>query len=132
MSKTGCPNREELLAYLVGNVGDETSLQVARHVETCLTCQDTLAHLNDGQDSLLASLRSPVEADEFADESHLQAALARAEGLLDDAARPPPPVPRRRQSGGSWATTNCSNNRARAAWGPSTRRGTANWIAWWP
>jgi formylglycine-generating enzyme required for sulfatase activity/serine/threonine protein kinase len=101
MSKTSCPNREELLAYLVGDVGDEVALQVASHVDTCVNCQDTLAHLDDGQDALLGLLRSPAEADEFAHESHLQAALARAEGLLANSASPPaavaatPEVPRK-------------------------------------
>jgi serine/threonine protein kinase len=57
-----CPKPDELLAFAVGQLPEDTSESIARHIEACPDCLATLQELNDRDDPLLAELRTPVPA----------------------------------------------------------------------
>jgi serine/threonine-protein kinase len=57
-----CPRPDELLAFVVGQLPDDTSETIAQHIEACPDCLATLEELNDRDDPLLAELRAPVPA----------------------------------------------------------------------
>ena len=52
-----CPSRDELLAYVVGRLPDETAECIAAHLESCPDCQASLITLDDSNDTFLAQLR---------------------------------------------------------------------------
>ena len=59
MIGTGCPDREELARFAVGDLDAATLARVARHVEHCIACETTLQTLDATADPLVASLREP-------------------------------------------------------------------------
>jgi tetratricopeptide (TPR) repeat protein len=61
-----CPKPDELLAFAVGQLPEDTSEIIAQHIESCPDCLATLQELNDRTDPLLAELRTPVPAGLFA------------------------------------------------------------------
>jgi uncharacterized protein (TIGR03067 family) len=78
-----CPSREELLEYAVGKLPDDASDTLADHLDGCPACQAQLAALPEADDTLVARLRGPVEADPFAEESGYGEAMARAKAVVD-------------------------------------------------
>jgi serine/threonine-protein kinase len=61
-----CPKTDELRAFAVGQLPEQTSETIAKHIETCPDCLATLQELNDRDDPVLAELRTPVPAGLFA------------------------------------------------------------------
>jgi hypothetical protein len=77
MSAVACPARDDLSAYLLGDLPTENRESVAAHVETCSACQSTLASLSSVQDELVLALRQQRSSQDYAHESDFQQALAR-------------------------------------------------------
>jgi len=87
MKRLVCPNREELAAYLLGTLPDETWTWVAGHSGSCPDCQALLLELDPTSDSLLRQLRAPYPRTEPSDEAELDRLLLKAESTvlpLDD------------------------------------------------
>ena len=53
----GCPDRDELAGFATGDLPPETFQRVARHIEHCSTCEQTLGTLDEDPDPFLSRLR---------------------------------------------------------------------------
>ena len=87
MSITNCPDRKDLVDYLIGQLPEELSGSVIEHVDACATCQVALATISDSDDTLVEWLRDPRTPDPYAKEPQCTEALARAESLAPGCAR---------------------------------------------
>ena len=94
-----CPCPEELFAYTVGRLSDESSETIAAHLRDCPDCLAGLAMLGDAEDTFVARLRMPVAPQWPVEQSDYRAAAARARAALvrEPIARELPPG-----SDGSW------------------------------
>lgn len=63
MSNASCFSKEQLRSYLLGQLTEEDSVVVASHVEDCESCEATVAELDTDSDTLIQSLREPVQDD---------------------------------------------------------------------
>jgi tRNA A-37 threonylcarbamoyl transferase component Bud32 len=63
MIGTGCPSREELARFAVGDLDGPALVRVARHVEHCHACEAVLQNLETGNDPLVTRLRTPAGED---------------------------------------------------------------------
>ena len=43
VATTPCPDRDQLLCYLLGKLPDDTSEQIAAHLDECPTCESAIA-----------------------------------------------------------------------------------------
>jgi serine/threonine protein kinase len=73
MTDTTCFSRDELRSYLLGELPEPASGEVAMHVETCQSCEATVSELDRESDTLIESLRQPVAAEEPASDYRLAA-----------------------------------------------------------
>ncbi len=80
MSQTTCPDRGDLLDYVVGRLAEPPEESVSRHVDTCPECQATLADLCEDDDTLVAQLRRPPD-DPYLDESQCRRLLSELESM---------------------------------------------------
>ena len=73
-----CLPREQLAEFAAGKVSADQLDAISAHVDTCVSCQATVADLAEEPDSFVVALRDlpPQEAD-GADESACQSALDR-------------------------------------------------------
>ena len=60
MSATTCPNPTKLRALSLGQLSDEESDALFEHLHSCSECRSEMETVEDGEDSLAASLREPV------------------------------------------------------------------------
>jgi serine/threonine protein kinase len=70
------PAPEMLSDYALGRLPDDAFEAVAVHLEQCTGCQDTLSHLQLGDDTLVRDLGGPYTNDSFDDEPEFAAALS--------------------------------------------------------
>ncbi|MDB5313625.1 MAG: hypothetical protein JWO38_7827 [Gemmataceae bacterium] len=63
MSGTGCPGREDLARFSVGDLEDGDLARVASHIEQCAVCEAVLDVLDGDADPLVAGLRETVGAE---------------------------------------------------------------------
>lgn len=63
VSRDNCYSRDDLRSYLLGDLPDPDLDRVAVHVEDCPDCETTIAELDINSDTLIESLRHPIEAD---------------------------------------------------------------------
>ncbi len=82
MMATQCPTAERLQALAHGRLSDEQSDELFNHVRSCEACTSELETIQDGEDSLITSLREPDELAVFDDEPDCQVAVAKALGAL--------------------------------------------------
>ncbi len=75
MTDNDCPSSDQLKAYLLGQMHVEQTDEVARHVDRCPPCEDTVAALEQQSDTLLSGLRSQ-ERGKYASDDDYQQALA--------------------------------------------------------
>lgn len=78
MYATKCPSSEELMAYAVGRLPDDTSDEIADHLDRCTDCQAAIATLDDADDTFVTTLRHPPADDSVVNERACHDALARA------------------------------------------------------
>lgn len=76
MSKPTCFSRDELRSYLLGELPEPRSGNVALHVEECIDCEATVSELDLESDTLIESLREPVAVPEPASAYRLAAKRA--------------------------------------------------------
>ena len=65
MQAATCPNREDLVAFALGRLPEDTVTQIADHLDGCPRCESTVASLDNLSDSFLSELRHPVSRGEF-------------------------------------------------------------------
>lgn len=80
-----CPNPEDLRSFHLGMLDEDRELEVLDHLNSCPTCEDTVANLEGTEDSLVVAVRSSVDSESPVsdDRPSLQQALAEIEGLVD-------------------------------------------------
>ena len=78
MPATTCPSAEQLEAYAVGRLSDDASDVIAEHLDTCDSCQASLATLDNAEDTLVSRLQHAQVVDSVVAEPQCDAALARA------------------------------------------------------
>ena len=64
MTNATCFSRDELRSYLLGELHERVSDEVASHVESCLDCEATVAELDRDSDTFVQSLRKPAQFEE--------------------------------------------------------------------
>lgn len=79
-----CPPADRLQDLALGRLSDEQSDQLFAHVRDCDACRSGLDEIQDGEDSLVAVLRSPDELAHFDDEPGCRVAVAKALAALTD------------------------------------------------
>jgi serine/threonine protein kinase len=77
-----CPTQDDLFAYAVGRLSDESSEAVAAHLRDCPDCVAGLATLNDVDDTFVARLRLSAGDNSYVEQSDFGAAAARARAGL--------------------------------------------------
>ncbi|WP_164101283.1 protein kinase domain-containing protein [Candidatus Laterigemmans baculatus] len=82
MIATECPPPEELRALSTGRLADERSDELLEHLRGCEPCRSAIVSVADGEDSLVAALRSPEAPPAFDGEPGYRLALAKALGAL--------------------------------------------------
>lgn len=85
MVTSTCPKPDDLRSFHLGMLDEGRELEVLDHLNSCPTCEDTVANLEGTEDSLVAAVRSSVDSELPAsdDRPALQLALAEIEGLVD-------------------------------------------------
>ena len=107
MQAAGCPTRDQILAYMLGRVGEEEMERLSRHLRECPRCQLIADELESASDALICSLRRPASAFNYVDEPECKRALAEAAAIKSAAADkdesgakgPPDDMPESRQLG---------------------------------
>ncbi len=82
---TQCPPAQRLQDYALGRLPDEDSEAVFDHVAGCEACASELDTIDDGEDSLIASLRKPDELADFNHEPYCKLAVSKALDALTGA-----------------------------------------------
>lgn len=82
---TQCPPAQRLQDYALGRLPDEDSEAVFGHLAGCEACASELDTIDDGEDSLIASLRKPDELADFNHEPDCKIAVSRALDALTGA-----------------------------------------------
>ena len=57
MTDTPCPQQNELLQYMSGQLDEQQADHLSVHIDTCAICNETVSTLNPGADPLVAELR---------------------------------------------------------------------------
>jgi serine/threonine protein kinase len=81
MIRDPCPNRDELLGFLVGRLPDDTSERLARHVTDCEGCRSTLGTLDETSDSVVGRLRGQPVVESYCREAPCREAVARVKSM---------------------------------------------------
>ena len=63
-----CPSRDELEAFSLGKLPDDTIEMIAEHLDSCPACEDTVVQFDDRADSFVGNLHGPISDDPFADD----------------------------------------------------------------
>ena len=79
---TKCPPTQTLHDYALGRLPDEASDELFEHVGNCELCSTEIETIDDGEDSLIGSLRSPDPLADFANEPACDLAVAKVLGSL--------------------------------------------------
>jgi eukaryotic-like serine/threonine-protein kinase len=59
VSAPACPRPSDLAAFVLGTLSEESLAAIARHLETCSTCEAAVAALDQLSDPVIAGLRRP-------------------------------------------------------------------------
>lgn len=83
MTATECPTEHQLRDLSLGRLDSVQSNDLLSHVNSCDVCQSNIETFDDGEDSLIMSLRTPGALDKYQDEANCELALIRALGALE-------------------------------------------------
>lgn len=96
MSGIGCPTREELTSYALGEIADADADAISRHLEGCERCEAALTEVEGSTDRLIDLCRQPAPLDRYSQEAACHDAVTRAIALgggFDDATEETPVGP---------------------------------------
>jgi serine/threonine protein kinase len=83
-----CPTPDALRAMSTGLLNDSESSDIVEHIRQCDECRGELEQMDEGDDSLITSLRRPESPSPFDREPNRQAAIAKALGALASSRAP--------------------------------------------
>ena len=75
MHLSNCPSDEQLRDFTIGKSPLELHEAIEAHLDNCAQCESTLLKLGDVSDELMAAIKCPVPANEFANETGYQRGL---------------------------------------------------------
>ena len=81
MALTSCPDRDQLLGYLLGRLPEDASEQIAAHLDECPACEAVAETLDQASDTLVSELRRPLLPGRFDNEPQYQQAFQRVLAL---------------------------------------------------
>ncbi len=79
---TQCPTSTQLRAFSLGEMPEKQCDELFQHLQDCPICRAQLETFEDGDDSLIASLRDPGADSDFDREPDCHVAVAKAMGAL--------------------------------------------------
>jgi serine/threonine protein kinase len=79
---TECPTNHQLKAFTLGQLPNDDSDALFQHISDCDRCRSELETVEDARDSLIVSLRDPLEYANFRAEPECQLAVVKALGAL--------------------------------------------------
>ena len=79
---TECPTNHQLNAFSLGQLSNDDSDALFQHISDCDRCRSELETVEDARDSLIISLRDPLEYANFRAEPECQLAVVKALGAL--------------------------------------------------
>jgi len=85
---TACPTRDQISAYLLGNLDDAGMRVMGHHLRQCSRCRSVAEQLEQVADDLIHSLRAPAPDACYLDEPECRQAMVAAQAML----RPPSPA----------------------------------------
>jgi serine/threonine protein kinase len=77
-----CPTHQQLKELTLGQLSNEDSDALFQHISDCDRCRSELETVEDARDSLIVSLRDPLEYANFRAEPECQLAVVKALGAL--------------------------------------------------
>ncbi|MEM1069991.1 MAG: protein kinase, partial [Planctomycetota bacterium] len=86
---TQCPTSAQLRAFSLGEMPEKQGDDLFQHLQHCPICKAELETFEDGEDSLIASLRDPSAESEFDREPDCRVAVEKAISALDAASETP-------------------------------------------
>lgn len=81
MSGIGCPTREELTSYALGEIAEADGDAISRHLEGCERCEAALVEVEGSADRLIELCRQPAPLDRYSQEAACHDAVTRAIAL---------------------------------------------------
>lgn len=81
MSGIGCPTREELASYAMGEIPEADADAISRHLENCEGCEVVLTDVEGSTDRLIDLCRLPAPLDRYSQEAACHEAVTRAIAL---------------------------------------------------
>ena len=81
MGGIGCPTREELIAYALGEIPEADGEAISRHLEGCESCEAALSEVEGSTDRLIDLCRQPAPLDRYSQEAACQDAITRSIAL---------------------------------------------------
>ncbi len=81
MATTPCPDRDQLLDYLLGKLPDDISDRIAAHLDECPTCESAAETLDQVSDTMVSELNRPLTRGQFESEPQYHEALQRVLAL---------------------------------------------------
>jgi serine/threonine protein kinase len=84
MTQASCLRREQIEAYLLGDIDDEQMAVVDAHLAACPHCQAVADEVESSSDELVDLVKQPRPHSEFADEEECQRLLDRGKAIPGD------------------------------------------------
>ncbi|NLS91591.1 MAG: protein kinase [Planctomycetaceae bacterium] len=81
MSGIGCPTREELASFALGEIAEADADAILRHLEQCERCEASLSEVESSTDRIVDLCRQPAPLDRYSQEAGCQEAITRAIAL---------------------------------------------------
>ncbi|TWU30876.1 serine/threonine protein kinase [Novipirellula artificiosorum] len=85
MTQLNCPQRDQLTAFLQGQIAAGQASLIGEHLDVCDECRALIDTISDNSDTLVSALARPKPINEYANES----AFARVESLIQAVGREP-------------------------------------------
>ena len=81
MVASQCPSREQLLAFSLGKLPDESLDAISAHLDCCPACESLAATLDQVSDTLISELRGPLQESQCTHDPEYQQAIARVKAI---------------------------------------------------
>jgi len=81
MNTATCFSPDQLRSYLLGNIPDQQYSLIEDHLQQCVSCEESLAALDDTSDSLVRHLHSPAEPSRYESDQSYQEAIGNVRQL---------------------------------------------------
>jgi serine/threonine protein kinase len=81
MVSSQCPGREQLVAFTLGELPEESIDTITAHLDCCPACESIAATLDQASDTLVSQLRGPLHESQVAHDPECQRVLAQLKAI---------------------------------------------------